>query len=194
MTSAELNALTTQVLWAAFAVGLAFGALVQRTGFCTMGAVSDAVAMGDFTRLRQWALAAAVATLGFGALSALGILRAPQTLYASTHWLWLSAIVGGGLFGFGMVLSSGCVSLISMASASAAGSAKLSSRSAIAVSKPTSLVTLYRANSIDRTIAPEPRRRGTARVPRAASAGSRPAPASCHVARPARSPAAAPAA
>jgi uncharacterized protein len=110
MGSVELNALTSEVLWAAFGVSLAFGALVQRTGFCTMGAVSDAMAMGDFTRLRQWALAAAVATLGFGVLATLGVLRAPQTLYASTRWLWLSAIVGGGLFGFGMVLSSGCVS------------------------------------------------------------------------------------
>jgi uncharacterized protein len=110
MTPADLNALTHQVLWAAFGVAVAFGALVQRTGFCTMGAVSDAVAMGDYTRLRQWALAAAVATFGFAALAAAGIVSAPQTLYASTRWLWLSALVGGGLFGFGMVLSSGCVS------------------------------------------------------------------------------------
>lgn len=110
MTAAELNTLHQLVLWAAFGVAVAFGALVQRTGFCTMGAVSDAVAMGDYTRLRQWALAAAVATLGFGALSALGLVQASQTLYASPRWLWLSALVGGGLFGFGMVLSSGCVS------------------------------------------------------------------------------------
>lgn len=110
MNPAELNTLNQLVLWAAFGVALAFGALVQRTGFCTMGAVSDAVAMGDYTRLRQWALAAAVATLGFGVLSALGLVRASQTLYASPRWLWLSALVGGGLFGFGMVLSSGCVS------------------------------------------------------------------------------------
>jgi uncharacterized protein len=110
MGSVELNALTSEVLWAAFGVSLAFGALVQRTGFCTMGAVSDAVAIGDFTRLRQWALAAAVAVFGFAALSAAGILSAPQTLYASTRWQWLSALVGGAVFGFGMVLSSGCVS------------------------------------------------------------------------------------
>jgi hypothetical protein len=55
-------------------------------------------------------LAAAITTLGFALLSAFGIVRATQTLYASTQWLWLSALVGGGLFGFGMVLSSGCVS------------------------------------------------------------------------------------
>ncbi|MBC5783842.1 YeeE/YedE family protein [Ramlibacter sp. USB13] len=110
MTPAELQALNQQVLWAAFGVAFAFGALVQRTGFCTMGAVSDAVAMGEYTRLRQWALAAAVATFGFAALAAGGILLPPQTLYASTRWLWLSALFGGALFGFGMVLSSGCVS------------------------------------------------------------------------------------
>ena len=110
MTPAELATLNAQVLWAAFGIAAAFGALVQRTGFCTMGAVSDVIAIGDWTRLRQWALAAAVATLGFAALSAAGVLRPPQTLYASPRWLWLSALAGGAVFGFGMVLSSGCVS------------------------------------------------------------------------------------
>lgn len=110
MTPAELSALNQQVLWAAFAIGLAFGALVQRTGFCTMGAVADVATMGDWTRLRQWGLAAAVATLGFAVLAAAGIVRPPQTLYASARWLWLSALAGGAIFGFGMVLSSGCIS------------------------------------------------------------------------------------
>lgn len=110
MSPAELSTLNQQVLWAAFLIAAGFGALVQRTGFCTMGAVADVASMGDWTRLRQWALAAAVATLGFAALAGLGLVSAPQTLYASTRWLWLSAIVGGAIFGFGMVLSSGCVS------------------------------------------------------------------------------------
>jgi hypothetical protein len=110
MTPAELAGLQQQVLWSAFLIAAAFGALVQRTGFCTMGAVSDIALMRDFTRMRQWTLAAAVATLGFAMLSAGGLVRAPQTLYASRQWLWLSALAGGGLFGFGMVLSSGCVS------------------------------------------------------------------------------------
>lgn len=110
MTPAELTTLNHAVLWAAFGIATAFGALVQRTGFCTMGAVSDAVAMGDYTRLRQWALATAVATFGFALFAVAGIVTAPQTLYASTRWMWLSALVGGALFGFGMVLSSGCIS------------------------------------------------------------------------------------
>ena len=33
MDIAELNSLRTQVLWAAFAVAIAFGAIVQRTQF-----------------------------------------------------------------------------------------------------------------------------------------------------------------
>lgn len=110
MSTAELSALGLQVLALAFVIGAAFGALVQRTGFCTMGAVSDAVAMGDTTRLRQWALATAVAMIGFACFARLGWLAAPHTMYASGRWLWLSAIVGGAAFGFGMVLSSGCLS------------------------------------------------------------------------------------
>ena len=110
MTPAELASLTQLVLWAAFAVGVAFGAVTQRTGFCTMGAVSDIVAMGDWTRMRQWALASGVAMLGFAALAWTGVVSPDKTLYASTRWLWLSALAGGGIFGFGMVLSSGCAS------------------------------------------------------------------------------------
>jgi uncharacterized membrane protein YedE/YeeE len=110
MPVTDVASLTSQVLWASFFVALAFGAIVQRTGFCTMGAVSDAVNMGDWNRMRQWALAAGVATIGFGVLVWTGLVDANQTLYASNRWIWLSALVGGGIFGFGMVLSSGCVS------------------------------------------------------------------------------------
>src|SRR5918993_4040718 len=98
MTEAALSTLNQQVLWAAFFIAVAFGALVQRTGFCTMGGVSDVAVMGDWTRLRQWALAAGVATIGFGLLSAAGLVQASHTLYASTRWLWLSALVGGAVF------------------------------------------------------------------------------------------------
>lgn len=110
MSPTELTPLTHQVLWAAFFVALAFGAIVQRTGFCTMGAVSDAVHVGDWTRLRQWALAAGVAMLGFGVLAWSGAVPAGKVLYASNRLIWLSALAGGAVFGFGMVLASGCVS------------------------------------------------------------------------------------
>lgn len=53
----DVQALQTQVLWAAFAVSAAFGAIAQRTHFCTMGAISDIYNMGSWVRMRMWGMA-----------------------------------------------------------------------------------------------------------------------------------------
>lgn len=103
-----LATLTTQVLWSGFILSMVFGAIVQRTHFCTMGAVSDIVNMGDCTRMRMWAMSIGVTMIGFFGMVAFGIIDPSKTLYASNRFIWLSALVGGGMFGFGMVLSSGC--------------------------------------------------------------------------------------
>ena len=108
MQISELSGLTTKVLWAAFLLSALFGAIAQRTHFCTMGAVSDIVNMGDWTRMRQWALAIGVAMIGFAALGYLGFIDPGKTMHATTRWIILSAALGGALFGFGMVLASGC--------------------------------------------------------------------------------------
>ena len=108
MQASELSSLNTQVLWAGFLLSLVFGAVAQRTHFCTMGAISDVVTMGDWTRMRQWGLAMGVAMAGFAGLAYTGLIDPSKTLYASSRWIWLSAAVGGTLFGFGMVLASGC--------------------------------------------------------------------------------------
>jgi uncharacterized membrane protein YedE/YeeE len=108
MQPSDLSALTTQVLWADFGLALVFGAIVQRTHFCTMGAVSDVVNMGDWTRMRQWAFAVGVAMIGFAMLAYAGLIDPAKTIYSSSRWIWLSAAVGGSMFGFGMVLASGC--------------------------------------------------------------------------------------
>ncbi|MFM7332687.1 MAG: YeeE/YedE family protein [Brachymonas sp.] len=108
MQASDLSSLNQQVLVASFVLSFLFGTIAQRSHFCTMGAVSDIVNMGDWQRMRQWALAAGVAMLGFGALAFLGKIDPSKTLYASSRIAWLSAIVGGLMFGFGMVLASGC--------------------------------------------------------------------------------------
>jgi uncharacterized membrane protein YedE/YeeE len=108
MPESELSALAAQVLWAAFALAVAFGAIVQRTQFCTMGAVADIVSMGDWTRMRMWLLAIGVAMIGFNAMVALGWVQAAHSVYAEPRLIWLSHALGGLLFGFGMVLASGC--------------------------------------------------------------------------------------
>lgn len=108
MDISALNALTAKVLWASFFLSSLFGAIAQRTHFCTMGAVSDIVSMGDWTRMRMWVMAIGVAMIGFHAMAAAGLIDPAKTLYASGRFIWLSALVGGFLFGFGMVLASGC--------------------------------------------------------------------------------------
>ena len=108
MPELDLNALSHTVLWATFSLTFVFGALLQRTHFCTMGAVSDAINIGDWSRVRMWVLAIGVAMIGTGVLSWLGLIDTSKTLYTANKLLWLSSLVGGLLFGFGMVLGSGC--------------------------------------------------------------------------------------
>jgi uncharacterized protein len=108
LNETQVQTLTTQVLWAAFALALVFGAIAQRTHFCKMGALTDIVTMGDWSRMRMWALAAGVAVLGFNAMVALGWVQAGNSLYASPRLIVLSNALGGLMFGFGMVLASGC--------------------------------------------------------------------------------------
>jgi len=104
----QLQVLESHVLWLALALAIVLGWVVQRTHFCTMGALSDVLLMRDATRLRQWALALAVSMLGLAAMSALGWLSAMDSIYAVARFPWLSFALGGFLFGVGMVLASGC--------------------------------------------------------------------------------------
>jgi uncharacterized membrane protein YedE/YeeE len=97
-------------LLAVFVIGAAFGGLVQRSHFCTMGAVSDAALFGSFRRLRLWALAIATALLGSQALDAAGLVDLAATSYRQPGLFWPGAILGGLLFGFGMVQAGGCPS------------------------------------------------------------------------------------
>lgn len=104
----QLQALDSLVLWLAFALAVLLGWVIQRTHFCTMGALSDLLLMRDATRLRQWALALAVSILGLGAMTALGWVSPLDSIYAVPRFPWLSFGLGGFLFGIGMVLASGC--------------------------------------------------------------------------------------
>ena len=45
-------------------IGFAFGAVVYRTNFCTMGSISDLLPFGDWRRFRERVLAATVAIAG----------------------------------------------------------------------------------------------------------------------------------
>jgi uncharacterized membrane protein YedE/YeeE len=101
---------TTIVGLGGFVIGLVFGAVVQRTNFCTMGSISDLVLMGDGRRFRAWLLAIAVATIGTQALYFGGVIDINKSIYLSANLGWLGAIIGGAMFGFGMTQTGGCAS------------------------------------------------------------------------------------
>ena len=100
--------LAATVAWLGFALAFVFGAIAQRTGFCTMGAVSDVVGMGDWGRMRMWLLAIAVAILGANLLALSGSVDLNKSIYTGEQFSWLSYSLGGLLFGAGMTLASGC--------------------------------------------------------------------------------------
>ena len=108
MTDLDVERLRLTVLWLSFALSCGLGAVMQRTHFCTLGAVADWVNMGDLTRMRMWLFAIAVAIIGTGLLTANGVIDATRSLYTGPKLLWLSNLTGGLCFGVGMVLASGC--------------------------------------------------------------------------------------
>jgi hypothetical protein len=108
MNEANPAQLVPYVTGGAFALAFVFGAVGNKTNFCTMGAVSDWVNMGDTGRLRMWLLAIAVALLGSSALQLAGLVDLSKSIYPGPNFTWLSYIVGGFLFGVGMTLGSGC--------------------------------------------------------------------------------------
>jgi len=97
-------------LWAIFVVALLLGAIVNKTNFCTMGAVSDWVNMGDTGRFRAWLFAIAIALLGVTVLEHYGLVNVSTSFppYRGTQLIWAENLLGGILFGIGMTLASGC--------------------------------------------------------------------------------------
>ena len=106
--AAAMSEAATAVVWGAFALAFVFGFVAQRANFCTMGAVSDIVNMGDWTRMRVWITAIGVAILGANSLAYTGLIDLSKSIYLSANFNWLSYIAGGICFGFGMTLASGC--------------------------------------------------------------------------------------
>ncbi len=103
----ELSNVQQVALWA-FLIAMVFGAVVYKTNFCTMGAVSDWVNMGDKGRLRAWFLAIGIAILGAQILQAQGLVDLGKSIYLTSNFGWLGHALGGLCFGIGMTLGAGC--------------------------------------------------------------------------------------
>jgi uncharacterized membrane protein YedE/YeeE len=99
-----------QLALAAGLLGVAAGWLIERTHFCTMGAISDAYLFGSWRRLRAWCLAVATALLLTQLLALSGLVPLAEAFYLAPRIEILGLLVGGILFGIGMVLAGGCAS------------------------------------------------------------------------------------
>ena len=85
--------------------GVAFGVVFQRSRFCLVRAFREPFMSGESDHTRAAALALTLSMIGFSILKA-------TDLKDSTEWVfpsfWLGALLGGSLFGVGMVIAGGC--------------------------------------------------------------------------------------
>lgn len=95
---------------AAGLLGVVFGIAGERTAFCLRGGIADVLAGGSAPRLRAWMLAVAVAIAGTQALTLSGTLDLSETIYLAGAFQLGGVVLGGLMFGTGMVLSGGCAS------------------------------------------------------------------------------------
>mgnify|MGYP000938772454 CR=1 FL=1 len=93
-----------------FIVGVGFGAAASASNFCVMGALADWRSSGHRARLGAVALAAAVAVAGAQILDAAGFVTLSRSMYLAPQLNWAGALLGGLLFGAGMVYAGGCAS------------------------------------------------------------------------------------
>jgi uncharacterized protein len=108
MPEVNLSLVASHVLWGTVIVTVLLGMIIQKTRFCTMGAITDILIMGEWTRMRQWLMALGIAIIGVGLLTSYSLIDTSKTIYTGNKITWLSTIVGSLMFGFGMVLASGC--------------------------------------------------------------------------------------
>ena len=103
----ELSA-SQWVLWLALAIGVVYGIVGQVSGFCLNSALRQQLTANDGTKLRAFALAMLVAIIGSQTLDAAGVVDLSESIYQTPQASWLLTVLGGILFGFGMIRARGC--------------------------------------------------------------------------------------
>jgi uncharacterized membrane protein YedE/YeeE len=101
------------VIAALWALGIAAGFTLQRSRFCFASAFRDLFLFGSARMMKAVLLALGIAAIGFAAIMRAAVpLPGLGALPPEAHILpvGLSTVIGGLLFGYGMVLSGGCVS------------------------------------------------------------------------------------
>ncbi|MBV1863765.1 MAG: YeeE/YedE family protein [Rhodobacteraceae bacterium] len=96
--------------WGGLLIGVVFGYIVYITNFCTMGSINDIMSFGDYRRLRSWLLGGAVSIIGVAILTSMEVADFTTSQFLAPQFNWLGNIVGGLIFGIGMVYAGGCLS------------------------------------------------------------------------------------
>lgn len=94
----------------ALALAISFGAIAQRSRFCLQGGLRDWHNLGNHRRLMTYIAAMAFAILACNVVEGLALTDLSNTKpgYRSSEFAWGRYLVGGFIFGFGMVLAAGC--------------------------------------------------------------------------------------
>ena len=91
--------------------GVVFGMILQRSRFCFTAAFRDPVITGSTSLTRAAFLAVTVGTIGFSALSLYSISTGGKPMGTdSVAPLSILTVIGGIMFGIGMVTAGGCAS------------------------------------------------------------------------------------
>jgi len=96
---------TSQWYLLAIPIGFLFGFFLQKGDLCASSAMSEAVMFKDRSKLWGFWVAIVTTMLSLSIIDYLGWISV-----APKPFEWFNAIVGGLLFGVGMVLAGGCIS------------------------------------------------------------------------------------
>lgn len=111
----SLSVQTLQLIFA-LVLGLVFGASAQASKFCLRRAVASEQGV-NASAMAVWLTALGTAVVGFAALNYVGLVETTGHRFQSSNIPLAAIVVGGLLFGAGMVLTRGCVSRLTVLSA-----------------------------------------------------------------------------
>lgn len=100
------------LMWTGLVIGGLLGALVQRTNFCMANCFTSIKIFGSFLQFKAYMLALLVALIGVQLLTDWGMVDVKRSIYLPTNFPWLGFVVGGFIFGMGIVFAGGCASRI----------------------------------------------------------------------------------
>lgn len=96
------------IIWGGLGTGLLYGVVAQISGFCLNSALRNQVRHGEGHKLRAFILALLIAMIGTQFIGHAGLVDVSESIYAAQRISWPLIVLGGLLFGYGMILSRGC--------------------------------------------------------------------------------------